>query len=73
MGVKTVYCFYTYDCGSGRMVHSARAAILDTIERLDGVPLKETALEVDEENVDRHGFLNGPAHCDHKSHGQRAD
>ncbi|HXF79900.1 MAG TPA: hypothetical protein VN598_13610 [Usitatibacter sp.] len=67
-GTRKVYCFYTYDCGSGRMVHSPRAATMDTIEKLDGVPLKESVLEVDERDVDSCGYLRGPGHCDHPSH-----
>jgi hypothetical protein len=68
MGTRKVYCFYIYDCGSGRMVHSPRAATIETIEKLDGVPMKESALEVAEDEVDAHGYLRGPAHCDHPSH-----
>jgi hypothetical protein len=68
MGTRKVYCFYTYDCGSGRMVHSPRAATIETIEKLDGVPVKESAIEVDEQDVDAHGYLRGPAHCEHPFH-----
>ena len=50
------------------MLHSPRAATIETIERLDGVPLRESALEVDEAEVDAHGYLRGPAHCEHPSH-----
>lgn len=50
------------------MVHSPRAATMEAIEKVDGVPLKESAIEVDEHDVDAHGYLRGPAHCDHPSH-----
>jgi len=68
MGTRTVYCFYMYQPGSGALVHSPRAATLDGIERMDGVPLKETGLEVDEDEVDVNGFFLGQANCSHAIH-----
>ena len=68
---KTVYCFYSYEPGSGRLVHSPRAATLETIERLDGVPMKETRLEVPESAVDADGFYDGPANCANHAHPAR--
>ena len=65
--MTTVYCFYTSRHTDGPF-HWPRAATLKTIESLGGVPLKETALEVDVNELDAGGFLNRPAHCDHVSH-----
>ena len=67
MPTCTVYCFDFYDA-DGRLVHSQRAATLDCIERMDGMPIKETALQVDASQVDANGFLLGRANCDHGSH-----
>lgn len=71
MGTRTVFCFYYYDRRTRARIHSPFAATIDTIEKLDGVPLKESALEVDESDVDSHGFLRGPPHCGDRAHGPR--
>jgi len=71
MATTLVFCFYSYDPSSGDRLHSRRAAILDTIERLNGVPLRETGMEVDASELDADGFLDGPAGCDDPSHRQR--
>jgi hypothetical protein len=68
MGAKTVYCFYYYEPGDGRLVHAPRAATIEAIERLDGVPLRETGLEVDDGDVDEAGYYGRPANCTHHSH-----
>ena len=68
MGTRTVYCFDFYEPATGRLVHSPRAATIDRIERMDGVPLRDTGLEVDEDEVDANGFLLGKANCNHPSH-----
>ena len=68
MATATVYCFYTYRYPGDERFHWPRAATLKTIESLDGVPLKDTALEIDPDKLDAGGFLNGPANCAHVSH-----
>lgn len=68
MGTRTVYCFDFYPPGSGELVHSPRAATLDRIERMDGIPLTDTGLEVDEDEVDANGFFIGKANCTHPAH-----
>jgi hypothetical protein len=70
MGTRTVYCFQFYDPGSGKLVHSPRAATMERIERMDGVPMKETAIEVDMAMVDANGFLLGAHNCAHSAHQQ---
>jgi len=72
MATCTVYCFDFYLPGSGELVHSPRAATIQRIERMDGVPLKETALEVDISMIDANGFLLGAHSCGHAAHRQQA-
>ena len=68
MATRTVYCFDFYPLGSEQPVHSPRAATIDRIDRMDGVPIEETALEVDAPMVDANGFLLGPHTCSHVVH-----
>ncbi len=63
MRTALVFCYYTYDNDSGRPAHSARAATLDAIERENGIPLRETGMEVDTGEIDARGFLIGPPSC----------
>jgi len=63
MPTVLVFCYYTYDGGSGRQVHCKRAATLDAIERENGIPLRETGIEVDVSQVDSGGFLKGSPSC----------
>ena len=60
-----VFCYYTYDRDSGRPVHSKRAATLEAIERENGVPMRETGIEVDAGEIDGRGYLKGAAGCEH--------
>ena len=63
MPTVLVFCYYTYDDDSGRQVHCRRAATLDAIERENGIPLRETGIEVDVSQVDSGGFLKGSPSC----------
>ena len=49
-------------------MHSPRAATLDRIEQMDGVPLRDTGLEVDAREVDTNGFFLRKANCGHPTH-----
>ena len=62
MRTALVFCYYTYD-GEGRPLHSRRAATLEAIEREDGVPLRETGMEVELTQLDARGFLLGMPGC----------
>ena len=62
-----VFCFYTYDA-RGQQVHSTRAATLAAIEKLNGVALRETGMEVAIDEIDIRGYLKGPASCEHPVH-----
>ena len=68
MATAIVYCFYTYDPGSGERLHQSRAATLAAIERLNGVPMRETGIEVDVAKINGDGFFNGPAYCEDPIH-----
>ena len=68
MATRTVYCFYFYQPGSGKLVHSPKAATLERIEQMDGVPLRDTGLDVDSEYIDANGFFRGKPHCSHPTH-----
>ena len=68
MTTKTVYCFYFYDPTSKKPVHSPRAATIQRIEQMDGVPIRETGLEVEDSQVDSLGFLIGPHNCNNAAH-----
>ena len=67
MRTALVFCYYTYD-SDGRLVHGARAATLDAIERENGVPLRETGMEVDVSEIDGRGFLKGAPNCGDAAH-----
>jgi hypothetical protein len=56
MKKATVYFFEKFDAITGRNVRSERPAILETITRVNGQPIMETALEVDEAELDGNGF-----------------
>ena len=56
MSKVTVYRYYTFIIGKEVSARAPRAATLETIERLGGVPLYQTAREVDLDHVDDQGF-----------------
>jgi len=70
MARVTVYCFFTHRYPSQEPYHWPRAATLKTIHAMRGTPIRETAREVDESEVDHGGFLNGPGNCSHAAHRQ---
>lgn len=65
---RTVYCFVRYAAGGERSWHSIYPATLEAIQALDGVPLTDTAIEVDEALIDPDGRYFGPANCAHPYH-----
>jgi hypothetical protein len=56
MPKATVYYFKRWDMNVGQMVPSKRMATLKAIKDLGGVPLMETAKEVDASELDGNGF-----------------
>ena len=61
MSKVTVYRFYTFIIGKEVSARAPRAATLQAIERVGGVPLYQTAREVDVDFVDEEGFeRDGP-------------
>jgi len=51
-----VYFFQKYDIISNQKVRSKRPATLEAIDKVKGEPIMETALEVDETELDGDGF-----------------
>ena len=56
MGKITVYHFRNYNHDTRQQETSQRPATLSAIKRARATPIPETALEVDEEDVDPDGF-----------------
>jgi hypothetical protein len=52
----TVYFFEKYDIATDNTVRSKRPATLDTINKVHGQAIDETALEIDETDLDGDGF-----------------
>ena len=58
MELVTVYRYYIYILGKDVSARARRRATLEAIERLQGVPMHETARVVYASQVDAEGFLN---------------
>ena len=56
MSKVTVYRYYTFIIGKEVSARAPRAAILETIERVGGVPLFQTARDVHVDHVDAEGY-----------------
>ena len=56
MSKVTVYRYYTFIIGKEVSARAARAGTLKAIERVGGVPLYQTARDVDPDEVDDEGF-----------------
>ncbi len=52
----TVYFFEGYDIINDKFIRSQRPATLDTITKVCGQAIMETALEIDEAELDDEGF-----------------
>jgi hypothetical protein len=52
----SVYYFRTYDITVGEYVQSERPATLHAIRRSRGEPIRETAVQIDESELDDEGF-----------------
>ena len=55
-GTVTVYFFEMYAIESDQMVRSKRPATLAAIERVRGEAIKNTAQDVDADDIDEDGF-----------------
>ena len=55
-GTVTVYFFEMYAIESDQMVRSKRPATLAAIERVGGEAIKNTAQDVDADDIDEDGF-----------------
>jgi len=55
-GTVTVYFFEMYAIESDQMVRSKRPATLAAIERVGGESIKNTAQDVDADDIDEDGF-----------------
>jgi hypothetical protein len=55
-GTVTVYFFQKYDIESDQMIRSQRPATIAAIERVHGEAIKNTAQDVDPEDIDEEGF-----------------
>ena len=55
-GTVTVYFFEMYVVESDQMVRSKRPATLAAIERVRGEAIKNTAQDVDADDIDEDGF-----------------
>jgi hypothetical protein len=52
----TVYCFTGYHINTDQTINSKHMATLEAIKKSSGVPLMETAKEVDASELDGNGF-----------------
>lgn len=68
MARVTVYCFFTFRYPTHEPYHWPRAATLKTIHAMKGAPIRETARNVDDSELDHGGFFTGPANCSHAVH-----
>jgi hypothetical protein len=57
MSDTIVYYFEKFDIGQGQNIRSKRPATRETIERIGGTMLEDTAQEVDISQLDGNGFL----------------
>ena len=55
-GTVTVYFFQKYDIASDQMIRSKRPATIAAIERVRGEAIKNTAQDVDPDDIDEEGF-----------------
>ncbi len=52
----TVYYFEKYDITIDQTLRSKRPATREAIDRVFGRPIESTAMEIDESDIDGHGF-----------------
>ena len=56
MAKSTVYYFNGYDIRCDQVIRSKRPAPLEAIKLFNGVPLMNTAMQVDSDRLDGNGF-----------------
>jgi hypothetical protein len=56
----TVYYYESFDMSAGDMKRSQRRATKDAIEKRGHSPMLDTAVEVDERELDENGFVKAP-------------
>jgi hypothetical protein len=56
----TVYEFKYFDVTAGRFIQAPRPATLEAIRKARGEAIAETALEIDEAELDDDGFVKRP-------------
>jgi hypothetical protein len=55
-GTVTVYFFEKYDITSDQVIRSKRPATIAAIERVRGEAIKNTAQDIDQDDIDEDGF-----------------